>query len=354
VTRENKTDSCRRSSNPQRAHDRTASSTIVGALLALSLATNVASAQEGAPDVDRQSLEDAWWTGPILAASASTLPEGRMLIEPYVFDVRRYGRYDDDGDRTDTSHTHFFGSLTYINYGLTDTLTVGLIPTFGYNDAATGKDSSGVGAGDLTVQAQYRLTQFREGSRVPTISVVLQETLPTAKYDELGDRPSDGLGSGAHTTTLALYSQYYFWMPNGRILRSRFNVAYALSNDADVNGVSVYGTPEEFRGHGSPGDSITINSSWEYSITRNWVFAFDVVYQHSESTRVSGEVIDPAGGPSQRVDESFGSSWQLGLAPAIEYNWNSRMGVIVGARWFAAGRNADASITPVAAINMVY
>ena len=29
-------------------------------------------------------------------------------------------------------------------------------------------------------------------------------------------------------------------------------------------------------------------------------------------------------------------------------------GVIFGARWFAAGRNTGASVTPVAAINMVY
>jgi hypothetical protein len=49
-----------------------------------------------------------------------------------------------------------------------------------------------------------------------------------------------------------------------------------------------------------------------------------------------------------------GSSWRFGLAPAIEYNFTSAIGVIVGARWFAAGRNTGASITPVAAINMVF
>jgi hypothetical protein len=54
------------------------------------------------------------------------------------------------------------------------------------------------------------------------------------------------------------------------------------------------------------------------------------------------------------VREYAPTSWRFGLAPAIEYNFSSRVGVIVGARWFAAGRNAEASITPVAAINIVY
>ena len=34
-----------------------------------------------------QSLDDAWWTGPMLAPSAATLPRGHFLIEPYLFDV---------------------------------------------------------------------------------------------------------------------------------------------------------------------------------------------------------------------------------------------------------------------------
>jgi hypothetical protein len=34
-----------------------------------------------------QSLQDAWWTGPLLANSANTLPRGHFLVEPYIYDV---------------------------------------------------------------------------------------------------------------------------------------------------------------------------------------------------------------------------------------------------------------------------
>lgn len=325
------------------------------AVLLMLAAVSAGAAEPGTSAVDRQSLEDAWWTGPILAASAATLPQGHFLVEPYVYDVITTDRFDSDGKRHDVEDVNSFGSLTYINYGLTDRVTVGVIPTFGFNDVPGSADSSGIGLGDVSVQAQYRLTQFREGGWVPTTSLVVQQALPTGKHDRLGDRPSDGLGSGAYVTTLAWYSMHYLWMPNGRILRTRFNVSRSFADDAAVSDVSVYGTPEGFRGHARPGDSWLINSSWEYSATRNWVLALDLVYQHNESTSVHGSIPDTAN-PAARIDfrADSGSSWQFGLVPAIEYNFTSTVGVIVGARWFAAGRNASASITPVAAINMVF
>ena len=321
----------------------------IAAALLMTLAVGTAAATDSTTnEADRQSLDDAWWTGPIVAAGAATLPQGHTLIEPYVYDVVTRGRYDSNGNYRSTDTVHSFGSLTYMLYGVTDSFTAGVIPTFGFNDVSNGEDSSGIGVGDVTLQAQWRLSQFREGRRVPTSSLVLQQTLPTGKYDRLGTRPSDGIGAGAYTTSLAVHSQYYFWMPNGRILRSRLNIAYAMSDSVDVADTSVYGTSQGFRGHADPGDTFSIYSAWEYSVTRNWVLALDVFYQHDDSTRIRGE---QDGAP---FAAESGSAWRLGLAPALEYNFTSRVGVIFGARWFAAGENTGASVTPVAAINMVY
>src|SRR5512143_3798240 len=88
----------------------------------LALMAGALSGQEGAASqtVPRQSLDDAWWTGPLLAPNATTLPRGHFLIEPYLFDVIRYGRYDHDGNRQSAPRTNGFGSLTYVLYGLVD------------------------------------------------------------------------------------------------------------------------------------------------------------------------------------------------------------------------------------------
>ena len=325
------------------------------ALITIGMATRSAIADEGeSSSAGRQSLDDAWWTGPIVAAGAGTLPKGHALIEPYLYDVIRYARYDEDGRSQDADRVHSYGSLTYMLYGVTDKFTAGLIPIFGFNDVSNGPDSSAVQVGDLSVQGQYRLSQFREGGRVPTTSLVVQVSLPTGKHDHLGAHPADGFGSGAYATTIALYSQYYFWMPNGRILRARFNVSQAFSGSADVEDVSVYGTGPGFRGTAEPGNQFTINSAFEYSATRNWVFALDFIYQRDDSTRLHGVDVDPTTGASVSVDEDSGSAWRFGVAPAIEYNWSGRVGLIVGARWFAAGRNTSATITPAIALNMVY
>lgn len=291
----------------------------------------------------RQTLDDAWWTGPLLAASASTLPQGHFLVEPYLFDVISYGRIDAEGNRVSTPHKNDFGSQSYVLYGVTDRISAGIIPRFGYSKSSQGPDSPGLQVGDLTLQAQYRLTQFQEGSWIPTLSFVVGETIPTGKYDRLDQHPGDGFGAGAYTTILSLYSQEYFWLSTGRILRMRLDLSYSLSSRVGLQGVSVYGTGAGFSGHAQPGDSFTGDVSWEYSVTRNWVLAFDVVYEHDASTRVTGS-----------YSASSGDSWSVGFAPAIEYNFNSRIGVIAGTRIIPTGRNTSVSVTPVAAINMVF
>jgi hypothetical protein len=303
------------------------------------------------------TLDDAWWTGPLLAASAATLSHGHFLIEPYVYDSISNSHFDDHGARHDTPRTEAFRSQTYLLYGLTDTVTAGLIPRFGYDEVSQGRSSSGVQVGDLTLQAQYRLTQFQEGHWVPTMSLVLAETVPSGKYDRLGERPSDGLGAGAYTTTVSLYTQHYLWMPNGRILRTRLDVSGSFSHDVGLQDVSVYGTESGFRGRASPGSSFVADSSWEYSVTRNWVLALDIVYEHDANTHVEGSYPTPHSGdndPAPLFRSNSGPSESLGFAPAVEYNWSSNVGVIFGAKLTAAGRNTAAVVIPVVAINVVY
>jgi hypothetical protein len=103
----------------------------------------------------------------------------------------------------------------------------------------------------------------------------LEETLPTGKYDHLGSRSSDGLGAGAFTTTIALYTRTFFWMPNGRILRMRSNFVAALARSVQVEDVSVYGTSQGFRGRAHPGSSWLADLAAEYSVTQRWVLAVD-------------------------------------------------------------------------------
>ncbi len=300
-----------------------------------------ACSQEQSPTVP-QGRDNAWWTGPMLANSAETLPPGHLLAEPYLYDISSHG-------------VDSFGSRTYVNYGLADRFTVGVIPVFGYNRVSNGPNSDGVQVGDLTLQAQYRISQFHEGSWAPTVAIQLQETLPTGAYDRLGNRPANGLGSGVYTTSIGINSQTYLWLPNGRILRLRFNVSAAFSSRAGVNGVSVYGTDAGFHGNARPGNNVSADASLEYSMTRRWVLALDLIYSHNGSTRVSGQEVASHGDPfPPDTPLGSGSSSTLGFAPALEYSWTPNIGLLLGVRVIPATHRTASSITPAIALNYVH
>jgi hypothetical protein len=312
--------------------------TTVSLLASLLLSAAVPAFAADAPT--RQSLDDAWWTGPIIANSAVTLPQGHYLIEPYLFDV-----ISDDAES--------FGSLTFMLYGATDKLTVGIVPVFGYNKG-DGMRSVGPRVADSSVLLQYRLRQYQQGSWLPAVSLQVQHTVPTGSYDQLDPDSADGFGGGAHSTLVQLNTQTYFWMRNGRILRMRLNVGATRSREAALRDVSVYGTPEGFVGRARPGDSWNVNAAWEYSFTRNWVLALDLAYRHSDSTRVSGVVSD--GAPDSTpvpLEFQSGSSEAWFLAPAVEYNFSPSFGIIFGTR-LIRGRNTTDSVTPVIAFNYVH
>jgi len=235
----------------------------------LTAATTAIFAQEA-----RQSSDDAWWTGSLVAYSPRSLPQGHMLIEPYLWDVSS-GR---------TNSVHLF---TYFLYGATDRLTVGFAPDIAFNSVRSGRDSSGVHLGDTTLRAQYMLTAMDMERGVPDLALAVLQNLPIGKYDHLS-RGSDGFGNGSYATTLALYSQMAWWMPNGRLLRTRLNLSETFSPRVPVSGVSIYGTTADFLGHAQSGNQFSGVAGFEYSLTRNWVLALDLIYNHGNAGSTRG------------------------------------------------------------------
>ena len=304
-------------------------STILAGLLAMA-ASGTAFGQSATP----QSLDDAWWTGPMLANSAHTMPQGHMLIESYLYDAI-------------SGPANSVNSLTYLLYGVTDRLTIGLVPTAGYNSVHGGPDSAGVQLGDTQLRAQYGLTSLNAERGIPDLAIALIETVPTGKYDRLGARSSGGFGSGAYTTALAFYSQMVFWMPNGRLLRTRLDLSQSISRQTSVEDVSVYGTGLGFRGHARPGNSFSADLAFEYSLTRSWVLALDVIYNHNNNAIARGTQ------NGRSVVLNSGTSDSLGFAPAVEYSWTPNIGVLAGVRIIPKGHNTPASVTPAIAINYV-
>ena len=329
---------------------------VIGILQGVLLQPAFAESEQTSSCEMRHPMTDAWFTGPMLANTAATAPRGHYLIEPYLYDVITQGAYGANGVRHSTPHENGYGTLTYLIYGLTDRIGVGMLPTAGYNTMRDQPSSSGPGLGDQTVQIQRRFTQFQPCGRIPTISLALQETLPTGQYDRLGSRPTNGRGAGAYTTNPEFLSQMYFWLPNHRILRVRVDGSDAFSGTVSLKDASIYGTTTGFRGSAKPGSSLSFDLAAEYSVTRNWVLALDGIYHTTGNTRVTGYYLQnvTAGEPPPSRLTNSGWSDAYGVAPAVEYSWKPWIGVLLGARVIAAGHNTDATITPAFAINIVH
>ena len=274
------------------------------------------------------AMKEARWTGPLLASTAETLPRGHFYTEPYFFDGISGGRHNP-------------GSSGFYQYGLAGNWTVGVQPFF---SLGTRRDNRGAAIGDFKLLSQVRLSHFTAEHRVPSVALVTNLVVPTGKYDHLGALKS-GHGSGSFAPELGLNVQHYFLLKNGRLLRARINVLKDFPLRTHVTGRSVYGTGPGFRGHARPGSKTSVILGAEYSVTKEWVVAFDVERDQWGRTKVSGRNAD-----GSLVEQISRRSWDVGFAPAVEYNWSERAGAIFGLWIVPKGHNTAASVTPAVAI----
>jgi hypothetical protein len=273
-------------------------------------------------------MKSARWTGPMLASNAETLPKGHFYTEPYFFDIISDGR-------------HYPGTSGYYQYGLLDGFTVGLQPEFALGTHSGNRE---LALGDFKLLSQLRLTHFTPEHRIPTVAVVLQEVLPTGKHDRLGPL-KEGHGSGSFATEIGVNVQHYFLTKGDRLLRARINVLQRFPHGTDVVDRSVYGTEAGFRGQAKRGPRTTLIAAVEYSLTREWVLAFDVIRETTGKGWVEGRY----GSDGQLVKQTIASSRYVGFAPAVEYNWSDTSGVLFGVWVIPKGRNTQASVTPAIA-----
>lgn len=295
------------------------------------------------------------FTGPLLTPNPQTLPKGTLVIEPYVMQYKSNSYYDSRGnEQTSRPGVQQWQTLVPIFYGVTDRFQ--LQASFGAAHAISGDTSTdGWGITDTTVGAQYLLLAPGADKKGPAVSLNYSHRFPTGKYDQLDENPLNAIGNGASVDTFSLMAQQYVWLPNGRPLRFRAVASYSLPpGRVNVKGANAYasGAPQDFRGRARLGNSFGISTSVEYSINPQWALAMDLAYNRTGSSTLKGS---SGSGDSATFLETRSSSRNVySLAPAIEYHFNDRFGLIGGVQFSFAGRNNDSFITPMAAFNMAF
>jgi hypothetical protein len=77
--------------------------------------------------------------------------------------------------------------------------------------------------------------------------------------------------------------------------------------------------------------------------------AFDVVQNYADGTHLTGTIV-----AGNFVNLHASSSVSFALAPAIEYNLTSNVGLIAGVEFPVAGRNISSYIAPQIALTVAF
>jgi len=267
----------------------------------------------------KTAIAAPWFTGPLLAAAGKTIPAGHFNFEPYGF----YTEYR-QGFRN-------LEGVPIITAGINSFMDVQASIPYDYS-WAHGRHGNGIG--DFTIGLGFQALRQKEGSWLPDVRFLVQESVPTGRFENLDPNKfgTDQTGTGVYVTTLGLNFQKLFTLKNDHYLRTRLNFVASFPGSGNIEGVNTFGGNEFTSGKIRPGNGYSVDLAAEYVLTQHWVPVMEVVYSHSDSSNFSGNPGFTPAGDAGVVGGAGGDS--ASLAPAIEYNFNSNLGIIGGV-WFS-------------------
>ena len=301
-----------------------------------------------------------WFTGPLITSSANMVPKDSFDIEPYIYAIHYTGTYDADWKKQSDIKFWSYQFLYSVQVGLNSWMEVTLNPQVFHNKIDANHtlglpSASSTQFADFPVTLGIQIIKTEKGDWYPNIGFQITETFPTGRYENLDPlkRKMDVGGAGAYATSFTLLFGKLFHV-NGKhgYLSTRGSVGYTIAPPVKVHEVNSYGGGIGTKGHVHPGHILQGLIGLEYAITLNWVAAIDLNYLHLNKSTFQGNPGILAPGVPATV--GFKASEQFSLAPALEYNWSEKIGVIAGVWFSVAGRNQFDFTSGVFAFNWYY
>lgn len=292
-------------------------------------------------------ISSPWMTGPLLAPPGRTIPEGHTNWEPYLFSNKILGHYDNDWNVTDAPGIIATTPTMVLTQGLTKHLDLQGIVPYTFNSY---KNFSYSGFNDVQLILGMQALTATSDWWHPDFRLALGESFPAGKFDHIdpSNFGTDVTGAGSYQTTLDGILQNIIQL-NNRFLRWRLSVAYTVPTSVHIAGFTSYGGGIGTNGTVDPGNVLSVDAGFEYTLTQNWVPALDITYTNADPMTFRGTPgVTPSGkvAPIGRKRSVFYT-----LAPAMEYNFSEKLGVIAGVWFSVAGRNAADFVAGVIAIN---
>lgn len=301
---------------------------------------------EATEEVSPEFKEGPWFTGTLLAPVTSVLQPGYLDIETYVFALDDFGRYN--------SHWHAHSTPSFITVSPLLFMQAGLFPrvdfrTFPQLFYQSTQGRSSFNFGDLPVGLDFLITGQEENGALTAIFSIV-EIFPTGRYQKLNPRKhlTDSTGGGAFGTQFSLALIRLFKIGD-HYLNTYLTLQDTIFTSTHVKGFNTYGGGFGTNGRVHPGNLMTAIFSMEYSLTKHWALALDILNAYSNKSHFSGRHGVDAQGVKAKVGTP--SADQLSLAPAVEYSFSDEFGLIAGAWFSVAGRNSPQFAGGVIAFN---
>lgn len=294
-----------------------------------------------------------WFTGTLLAPSGTNLSSGDFNFEPYLFANYSSMKYNSDWEKVpDERAVWNLNFVPILQWGLTSWLDITVTPSWFYR--ITDKAAT-FSLGDMNALLGFQIYKETENAWYPSIRLLLRESFPMGRFERLDPEldATDAAGTTSFVTgvVLAISRLIHLWDTHWTNLR--LAISYNVPAKVKVRGFNAYGGAFDTNGYVYPPQNMQIFFGFEFNFTQRWVFSYDFAASFSEATRFKGNqgISELTGLPA---DLTKGSACFFSMAPALEYNWGSNLGLISGV-WFSfAGRNTEAFTSWVTALNCYY
>jgi len=297
------------------------------------------------------NIEPPWLTGPLLAPAAQVVPIGSCNIEPYYFGTAYTGVYNSDWD-VDSLPTFWSNTLQIITQiGIAKWMDFQFSPTFFWNYT---QHQASWALGDLPIGLDIQLFSSPLGAKLPSVKLALREIIPIGKYRKLNPKKllTDAGGEGSWMTSFGIVIGHAHHISSVYYFNYRVALSYNLPAPVHLKGLSLFGGGFDTDARMFPAQNFLADIGIEVTLAQTWAFALDILGEWDGKQHFTGKQGTLANGAPASLSE--GSAAQFSLAPAIEYNWSAQLGVIAGAWFTVAGRNATDFINGVFAANYYF
>ncbi len=290
-----------------------------------------------------------WLTGPLLTPSGHVIPNGHFNIEPYEYVTTNFAAYNPHWDSKSIHNIYNLITQVPVQIGMPCALDFTFTPQWAWNHTS---GASHWVLNDMVFGFDY---QLYAGKALTSAALKLQirANAPIGKYQKLNPKykKMDIGGAGSWLPSIGVVFSDLVWFGGPYFFAPRLNVQYTFPTPVHVKNYNAYGGGHHTRGKVFPGQSLLVQFGFEVTLSKEWAFANDFQYVHFNKTRFKGHKGKTDGVPNE---VGYPSSEQFSVAPAIEYNWNAYIGIIAGAWFTFAGRNASDFASGVVAFNVYH